>query len=72
MKIKPGQLYRDYKGGEYRVLTVATHTENQKKYVVYQAEYDGRVLVQPSSLFASSVKVNGNRVKRFEPIKEEN
>jgi cyclomaltodextrinase / maltogenic alpha-amylase / neopullulanase len=70
MRVKAGQRYRHYKGGEYQVLTVGTHTENQKQYVIYTSEYDGRVWIRPASMFTSMVKFNGKKVRRFELIKE--
>lgn len=69
-KIKSGELYRHYKGDEYRIVTVATHTENHKSYIVYQALYDGRVWVRPLNMFKQSVTFNGKKVKRFERINE--
>lgn len=69
-KIRPGEVYRHYKGNKYLVYTVATHTENQKSYVVYESLTDGRMWVRPLRMFTQSVTVNGKRVKRFEHVKE--
>ena len=39
--IRPGR-YRHFKGGEYRVLCTARHSETQAPMVVYQALYGER------------------------------
>ena len=41
-KIKLG-LYRHFKGGMYRVLSTATHTENGGRLVIYRDEKAGKV-----------------------------
>lgn len=54
-EITPG-VYRHFKGNEYRVLHIATHTETEELMVVYQAIYgDGKVYVRPYNMFASEV-----------------
>ena len=39
--IKPGR-YRHFKGKEYEVLYIATHSETREKMVVYRALYGER------------------------------
>ena len=64
----PG-VYRHYKGNEYRVLFVATHSESLEPMVVYQALYgDGRVWVRPASMWNDEIEKDGKTVKRFEYI----
>ena len=46
-------LYRHYKGGIYRVLGVATHTERQEQEVIYQSVADNRVWARPVGMFAA-------------------
>ena len=66
--VRPG-LYRHYKGRDYRVLEVATHSETGEKLVVYRALYDDfGVWVRPLSMFDEDVEVNGERRKRFARI----
>ena len=43
MDIRPGR-YRHFKGGEYEVLGVASHSETQEPMVVYRALYGERGL----------------------------
>ncbi|MET1080246.1 MAG: DUF1653 domain-containing protein [Pseudomonas sp.] len=71
MRLQPG-LYRHYKGPEYRVLGVATHSETEEVLVVYQALYgDYGLWVRPLSMFRETVEVNGETLPRFALIQPE-
>ncbi|MBW7894800.1 MAG: DUF1653 domain-containing protein [Opitutaceae bacterium] len=62
---RPGR-YRHYKGGEYRVLGLARHSETLEPLVVYQALYGERGLwVRPQPMFVESITHDGNNVARF-------
>ena len=66
MEVFVGKKYRHYKGKEYLVLAVATHSETLEKYVVYQALYGERaVWIRPYEMFCETVLVNGAIVPRF-------
>ncbi len=66
--------YRHYKGKEYEVLGVATHSETLEDLVVYKALYDiegkGKysLWVRPKVMFEEEVEVDGVVRKRFELI----
>ena len=61
----PG-LYRHYKGGEYRVIGTARHSETGELLVVYRCLYDDDSLwVRPLAMFMESVTVDGAEVPRF-------
>lgn len=67
---RPG-LYRHYKGGEYRVIGIARHSETLEPLVVYQALYGERGLwVRPQAMFAESVVRHGRSEPRFQFIGE--
>ncbi|MEF2784084.1 MAG: DUF1653 domain-containing protein [Clostridium sp.] len=64
-EIKMGK-YRHFKGKDYSVLYVATHSETLEKYVVYRQLYgEGGVWVRPLSMFTEEVEVDGKKVPRF-------
>jgi len=72
MSIKLGK-YRHYKGGEYKVIGLAKHSETLNNLVVYEALYDnelGKLWVRPLGMFEETVVVNGNTVARFEFLGE--
>lgn len=63
--LKPGK-YRHFKGNEYQVLFVATHSETLEPYVVYRALYGEKGLwVRPLSMFTESVDRDGKLQPRF-------
>ena len=67
-EIKPG-LYRHFKGNEYLVLDIATHSETLEPYVVYQPQYGERKLwIRPLNMFLETVEVDGRQVARFQWI----
>lgn len=54
--VRPGEIYRYFKGGLYQIVTTAAHWETQEAMVVYQQLYDDfRVYVRPYDLFAAPV-----------------
>ena len=63
--IKPGK-YRHFKGNEYEVLDVATHSETLEPMVVYRPLYgETRLWVRPASMWEELVEVDGKLVPRF-------
>ncbi|NMC31166.1 MAG: DUF1653 domain-containing protein [Veillonellaceae bacterium] len=68
--IKPGK-YRHFKGGEYEVLGLATHSETGEQLVVYRALYGERGLwVRPLAMFLETVERDGQVRPRFEYLGE--
>lgn len=64
--ILPVGLYRHYKGGDYEVLGVATHSETGESLVVYRCLYGEYGLwVRPLAMFQESVQVGGEDIPRF-------
>ena len=71
MPLQPG-LYQHYKGPQYRVFSVARHSETEEDVVFYQALYgDYGFWVRPLSMFLESVMVEGEQVPRFALIQAE-
>lgn len=65
MDIRPGR-YRHFKGGEYEVLGVASHSDTQEPMVVYRALYGERGLwVRPAAMWNEWVERDGYAGPRF-------
>jgi hypothetical protein len=66
---RPGR-YRHYKGGEYRVVGLARHSESLEPLVVYEALYGaGGLWVRPAAMFTEAiVDAHGVRRPRFARI----
>ena len=63
--IQPGK-YRHFKGNEYEVLYLATHSETMEPMVVYHALYGERgVWVRPASMWEETVERDGMTCRRF-------
>lgn len=64
-QIRPGR-YRHFKGGEYEVLYVASHSETLEPMVVYRAMYGERGFwVRPASMWNELVTRDGKTFPRF-------
>ncbi|MEI7621370.1 MAG: DUF1653 domain-containing protein [Candidatus Moraniibacteriota bacterium] len=69
-KLKLG-IYKHYKGGEYRILGVAKHSETLEELVVYQALYgNADIWVRPVEMFLEVVIFENKKVPRFLFLKE--
>lgn len=65
MQISPG-LYRHYKGSDYFVYRIATHSETQESLVVYRCLYgDFSWWVRPLAMFTETVEREGETQPRF-------
>lgn len=61
--------YRHFKGQDYWVMAVASHSETEEKLVIYRCLYGNYDWwVRPLDNFAATVEVNGEPVKRYEYI----
>ncbi len=68
--LAPG-TYRHYKGLEYKVIEVATHSETLEKVVVYRTLYgDYDLWVRPLAMFTEQVDVDGEIQPRFRYVGE--
>ena len=68
--MKPGR-YRHFKGNEYRVISIALHSETMEELVCYQKLYGDRgYWVRPLKMFTEIIERDGRRFPRFEYIGE--
>ena len=60
-QIEIGGIYRHYKGGTYKVLHIATHSETNEEMVVYQDLCDdNKIYTRPLKMFMEKVDININ------------
>ncbi|MGN0449343.1 MAG: DUF1653 domain-containing protein [Ruminococcus sp.] len=64
-KVQRGR-YRHFKGAEYEVLGVSTHSETGEKLVIYMS-VDGKetLWARPYDMFTDVVEHNGKKINRF-------
>lgn len=49
-------VFHHFKDKEYKIVTIATHTENDEQFVVYQAQYgEHTTYIRPIEMFFSKV-----------------
>ncbi|MBU0578200.1 DUF1653 domain-containing protein [Patescibacteria group bacterium] len=59
--------YKHYKGGLYKVISIAKHTETGEDMVVYRSlDKERQLWVRPLEIFREKVKVEGKLIPRFE------
>ncbi len=64
-EIKLG-TYRHFKGNEYEVIALATHSETGERMVVYRALYgEGGVWVRPAAMWNERIERDGQTFERF-------
>lgn len=72
MTLKSG-LYRHYKGNDYFVFQVATHSETRESLVFYRCLYgDYSWWVRPLDMFMETVELAGETIPRFRFVRELN
>jgi hypothetical protein len=63
---KPNKTYRHYKGGLYKVITLAKHSETNEDMVVYQSLLFGDIRVRPLSMWFERVPIQlGSNVTSY-------
>jgi cyclomaltodextrinase len=68
MGLRQGR-YRHFKGAEYEVKGLATHSETGEKLVVYSPLYgEGGLWVRPLTMFLETVEHEGKPHQRFEYV----
>ena len=68
MELKPGK-YRHFKGSEYELIGVASHSETLEPMVVYRALYgDGGLWVRPAAMWNDQIDRDDYHGPRFQYI----
>lgn len=62
--------FKHFKGGIYRVICEAVHSETQEEMVVYQNLPSKKIWVRPKRMFLDKVFRDGKYYPRFTPIDE--
>ncbi len=71
MQLIPGR-YRHFKGQEYQVIGLATHSETEEQLVVYRPLYGaGNLFVRPLAMFTETLVHQGKEQARFQLIEAE-
>lgn len=69
MGIHPQSIYKHYKGGYYRIIALATYSEDiNEQFVIYEALYPNevsQVWARPVGMFLETVEVEGQILPRF-------
>ncbi|MCQ2494854.1 MAG: DUF1653 domain-containing protein [Lachnospiraceae bacterium] len=73
---KAQEVYRHFKGQQYRIVAVAEHTESGEQLVIYQALYgEGKIYARPLEMFCSPVDKEKypevTQQMRFEKVTDE-
>ncbi len=70
MEIKPGQIWRHYKGKHYKIIVLGKHSETQEELVAYERQEDKKVYFRPLNLFFNEVEWEGRLISRFVLVSE--
>jgi len=66
------RYFRHFKGGLYKMITVAKDSETLERMVVYQALYDEKGFwVRSEKMFFETIIRDGIEIPRFKEITEE-
>ena len=73
-EVKPGQIYRHFKGTIHKVICIAKHSETKEDLVIYTHEEDNEIWARPLNMFLSEVDhekyPDVKQTYRFELIEE--
>lgn len=61
-----GKIYKHYKGGKYKVLTLAKHSETDEILVIYQSLHFGSVHARPLEMWFDIITLNKDN-ESFDP-----
>jgi hypothetical protein len=59
------RIYKHYKGGKYKVLSLAKHSETDETVVIYKSLHYGSVHVRPLTMWFDRIQLDKEEVERF-------
>jgi len=65
MDINIGGKYHHFKGGEYKVIGIAKHSETLEEMVVYESLDRAHLWVRPKAMFLDVIERDGKTMTRF-------
>ena len=65
--IEPGQVYRHYKGGYYKIICRALLEKDKSPQVVYQSLQDDLIWIRPESEFTEIIEYLGDEENPRDP-----
>ena len=65
MELKPWQIWKHYKGNDYKIIILGRHSETAEDMVVYEQMHSGKIYIRPMNLFFNDVEYEGETVPRF-------
>jgi hypothetical protein len=69
--MKINSIYKHFKGGLYKVVTIATHVETSDRLVIYyDLSNEEKIWARPEKDFLSKVVFEGKLINRFTYIDE--
>lgn len=70
MELKPGQIWKHYKGNDYKIIILGKHSETAEDMVVYEQLHSGKIYIRPMNLFFNEIEYNGELAPRFTLVSE--
>lgn len=68
-KVKPqAEYFQHFKGGYYKLLGVAKHSETQEEFVIYQSMEDDQIWIRPKVMFFETIVRDGKTIQRFKKV----
>jgi hypothetical protein len=66
----PGELWQHYKGGVYKVITLANHSETKEALVIYQSIPFGSIYARPLAMWHEPCETTDGTQPRFSRMQE--
>lgn len=65
MDIIVNRIYQHYKGGLYKVIGIASHSETLEKLVIYVSLTNHFLWARPLSMWCERIRIDGADYQRF-------